>query len=145
MSVQVVDRPALNVIGVRIRTRPMSPEIQALWPKFVERIGEIEAQTEPQVSYGVMWHEDESMEVLHYMAAVAVASPARVPAGMDSLIVAAGTYAAFSYPLAQLGRGFGEIFNRLLPSSGYQQTPGPYLERYDETFDPANPDSAVGI
>src|SRR5688572_20010270 len=79
MSIQVVDRPALSVIGVRIRTRPMSPEIPALWPKFVERIREIEGQTEPQVSYGVMWHEDVSMEVLHYMAAVAVASPSRVP------------------------------------------------------------------
>jgi AraC family transcriptional regulator len=145
MSIQLVDRPSLTVIGIHLRTRPMSPEIKALWPRFVDRIGEIEGQTEPRVSYGVMWHEDGSMEVLHYMATVAAASPARVPPGMDSRIVPAGTYAAFSYPLAKLAQGFGEIFDRLLPSSGYLQTAGPYLERYDESFDPANPDSAVGI
>jgi predicted transcriptional regulator YdeE len=74
------------------------------------------------------------MEVLHYMAAVAVASPGRVRPGMDSLIVPAGTYAAFSCPLAQL-----------LPSSGYLPTPGPYFERYDQSFDPARRESAVGV
>jgi AraC family transcriptional regulator len=59
--------------------------------------------------------------------------------------VPAGTYASFSYPLSGLGKGFGEIFNRLLPESGYVPTPAASFERYDEKFDPANPQSAVEI
>jgi AraC family transcriptional regulator len=145
MPIQVIERPALAVIGMYLKTRPMAPEIPELWTKFVARMSEIEGQIELRVSYGVMWHEAESMDVLHYMAAVAVASPARVPPGMDSLIIPAGAYAAFRYPFGELARGFGEIFNRLLPSSGYVQIPGPYFERYDESFDPADANSAVGI
>ena len=44
-----------------------------------------------------------------------------------------------------LANGFGEIFNRLLPSSGHIQTPGPFFERYDEAFDPCNSNSLVEI
>ena len=64
---------------------------------------------------------------------------------MESLTIPAGTYATFRYPLAGLARGFGEIFGKLLPSSGCIQAPGPYFERYDEAFDPGNPNSEVDI
>ena len=64
---------------------------------------------------------------------------------MQSLVLAAGTYAAFRYPLSGLGKGFGDIFNRLLPASDYEQAAGPYFERYDEDFDPGKPDSIVEI
>jgi AraC family transcriptional regulator len=111
----------------------------------VARIPEIEGQLEPRVSYGVMRNEAGRMDVLEYMAAVSVASAGRLPSGMESLLLPAGTYAAFSYPFGDLGKGFGEIFARLLPASGYQQVSGPYFERYDESFDPGNPDSPVGI
>ena len=64
---------------------------------------------------------------------------------MESREVAAGSYARFQYPLSRLGEGFGEIFNRLLPSSGYVQAPGFMLERYDESFNPADANSLVEI
>jgi predicted transcriptional regulator YdeE len=79
------------------------------------------------------------------MAAVAVATGARAPDGMVRHEVAAGSFASFRYPLARLGEGFGEIFDRLLPSSGYAQAPGFMLERYDESFDPGDVDSQVQI
>jgi AraC family transcriptional regulator len=116
-----------------------------LWPKFVPRIGEIETPRETRVSYGVMWHEPGPTADLHYMAAVSVETAGKIPAGMSSVDVPAGTYASFAYPLSGLARGFGEIFSRLLPESAYVQAPGPYFERYDEAFDPANPGSLVEI
>jgi AraC family transcriptional regulator len=85
------------------------------------------------------------MTVLNYMAAVSVAGPGAVPAGMTRLDVPAGTYVSAKYPLSGLSKGFGEIFEKLLPASGYTQVPGPYFERYDETFDPRNPGSLVEI
>lgn len=144
MTIKIVERPTLIVVGMQIRTRPKSPEIPALWPKFVPRIDDIEHALEPQVSYGVMWI-GESMEVLHYMAAISVSKLGRVPEGMSSLTLAAGKYASFRYPLSGLAQGFGEIFNRLMPASAFVQAKAPFFERYDETFDPGNPQSLVEI
>ncbi len=143
--INVLERPAFTVVGLAIQTRPRSAEIPALWPKFVARIPEIPDLSEPRVSYGVMQFNPGAAAPLFYMAAVPVSSDDRVPSGMESLVLAAGTYAVFRYPLSGLGEGFGEIFNRLLPSSDYQQTAGPYFERYDEAFDPADPGSKVEI
>lgn len=145
MSLNVVERPAVIVVGLHIRTKPMSPEIPALWPKFVARIPEIQHQTEPHVTYGVMRHAEATFESLDYMAAVAVSDAHRIPDGLTRGALPAGTYAVFSYPLSQLPKGFHEIFNRLLPESGWIQAPGPYFERYDASFDPKNPDSPVEI
>jgi predicted transcriptional regulator YdeE len=141
-SPKILKRPAMTVIGMNIRTLPMAAEIPALWPRFVGRMAEIEGRTEPKVTYGVM---RGGPDVLNYLAGVAVSSPARVPAGMETLIVPAGTYAAFEYPLSGLGKGFHEIFSRLLPASDYDVIPAPYLERYGESFCPDDPQSVVEI
>ena len=82
MTLEVIERPAITVVGMNIRTRAMSP---------------------------------------------------------------AGTCTTCRYPLSGLGKGFGELFNRLLPQSGYVQTPGPTFERYDESFDARDPGSLVEI
>lgn len=145
MTLKILDRLALALVGMQIETKPMSPDIPALWPKFVARLDEIDNQREPNVSYGVMWHAEGSMQVLHYLAAVSVTKPGRVPHGMTLLVLPPGKYASFSYPLSGLAKGFGEIFNELLPASGLVQVAGPYFERYDEAFDPGNPDSKVEI
>jgi len=143
--INVLERPALTVVGLAIQTQPMSAEIPALWPKFVARIPEIPDATEPRVSYGVMQYREGAAAPLFYMAAVSVAADDAVPPGMESRVLAAGTYAVFRYPLSGLGKGFGEIFERLLPSSDYQQAAGPFFERYDDAFDPGNPGSIVEI
>lgn len=142
MTLKTVDRPAQILVGLQIRTQPMSPEIPALWPKFVARIDEIANAAEPRVSYGAMRYE---AGILEYAAAISVTRVDRVPAGMSSIALPAGTYAAFSYPLSGLGPGFGEIHNRIIPASNYRQAPGWFFERYDEKFDPSNPQSPVGI
>jgi AraC family transcriptional regulator len=114
MTLKTVERPAQTIIGLQIRTKPMSPEIPALWPKFVARIDEIPNPAEPRVSYGVMRLE---RGVLEYTAAVSVKSADRIPSGLVATTLPAGTYALFSYPLSGLGKGFGEIHNQLLPES----------------------------
>ena len=69
----------------------------------------------------------------------------RIPAGMTTVTLPAGTYAEFSYPLSGLGQGFCEIRDRIMPASNYREAPGRFFERYDEKFDPTKPQSAVGI
>ena len=97
MTLKIDERPALTVVGMEIVTRPKSAQIPALWPKFVARIGDIQDPREAVVGYGVMWH-GESMDVMHYMAAVSVAKPGRVPGGMTLMILPAGKYASFQLP-----------------------------------------------
>ena len=145
MDIKIVERPATTVVGLNIETQPMSPEIKALWPKFVARIPEVEGQSEPRVAYGVMRHPEREVESLEYMAGVAVRNPDRVPKGMTTHTLPAGSYAVFRYPLSVLGKGFGEIFNHLLPESDYVQGAGPLFERYDEAFNPADANSLVEI
>src|SRR4029453_13540167 len=106
MALKIIERAAQTVVGMSIRTMPMSPEIPALWPRFVARIPEIENPGEPGVSYGVMRDEGGP---LNYMAGVAGAAVGRVPQGMESLTIPAATYAVFRYPLSGLAKGFGEI------------------------------------
>jgi AraC family transcriptional regulator len=142
MTIKTLDRPAQTLVGLQIRTRPMSPEIPALWPRFVPRIDEIADPAEPRVSYGVMRYDGGTLE---YAAAIPVTKPGPVPPGMVSLALTAGTYAVFSYPLSALGKGFAEINDKLLPASDFRPVHAPFFERYDEDFDPANPHSAVGI
>lgn len=142
MSVKTVQRPARTVVGLQIRTKPMSPEIPALWPKFMARVEEITNRTKPYETYGVMRYDAGTLD---YAAAVAVESAGRVPDGMVAIELPAATYAVFSYPLSGLGKGFAEINDRLLPASPYQPVQGYFFEHYDESFDPTNPHSAVGI
>jgi AraC family transcriptional regulator len=142
MTLKTVERPAMTVIGLHLRTKPMSPEIPSLWPKFVARIPEIANPAEPNVSYGVMKLDAGALE---YTAAVSVKSADRIPPGMVATTVPGGTYAYFTYPLSGLGKGFGEIHNQLLPASDYSPVPGPFFERYDEAFDARNPGSLVEI
>ncbi|MBL0728850.1 GyrI-like domain-containing protein [Piscinibacter sp. HJYY11] len=145
MPLHILERPAFTVMGLHIQTRPMSPDIPALWPRFMSREAEIERPTEQGVSYGVMHSDSPDMSRLDYWAALAVAPSSRTPAGMETLTIPGGHYAVFRYPLSGLGAGFGEIFHTLLPGSDYEQVPGPYFERYNEAFDPGDPNSLVEI
>jgi AraC family transcriptional regulator len=144
-TLHIVERPALTVMGLHIKTRPMSPDIPALWPRFMARLAEIEHPAEPDVSYGVMRHSPGDMAALDYWATVSVSRAGRTPAGMQSLTLPAGHYACFRFPLSDLAAGFGEIFEQRLPQSNYEQVDGPYFERYDEAFDPSQPNSLVEV
>lgn len=143
MPLQIIDRPAITVVGLQIRTTPMSPDIPALWPRFVARIPEITPATEAKTTYGVMHNQSDGG--FDYLACVAVALSAAVPAGMTKLTLPAGRYAFFSFPFSKLGEGFGDIFERQLPASAYVQAAGPLFERYGPDFCPDEPGSPVEV
>jgi AraC family transcriptional regulator len=143
MEPRIVTHPQLRVVGLQISTTPMSPEIPALWPRFVDRIPEIEPVLEPQVSYGVMQMGPGDPETLSYLAAVSVPSAGKVPEGMTAQTLPAGPYAVFEFPLSDIGASFGFIFGTWLPASGFEQAESPLFERYNENFNPENPKSLV--
>ncbi len=145
MQPQFVTKPAFTVVGMQIRTRPMAPEIPALWGQFAPRIAEVQQMAEPDVSYGLMGRYDENMSSFDYMAGVSAKSVGALPPGMITWEVPALTYAVFDTPLSTVGATFGYIYNQWLATSGYQQTVPFTFERYGETFNPEDPNSTMSI
>jgi len=145
MDAVLTTRPATTIAGLRIRTAPMSPEIPALWPRFVPRIEEIGHRLVPGETYGVMSPAGPDMTQLDYLAGVAVGDASALPDGVTSCVLPAATYAVFRVPFAQIGPSYDEIFRRWLPASAFVQADGPLYERYDADFRPDRPDSLVDI
>ena len=136
---KLMARPAFTVVGLLLHTRAMSPEIPALWDRFIPRIGEIGHLAEPHVSYGLMGHFDQDAGTMDYMAGCAVVQDGPLPAGMTRWDVPANTYAVIETTLPGIGEAFDYIYNTWLPSSGYRQVEAPYFECYGEAFSPDNP------
>lgn len=144
MQPQIVTKPAFTVVGLRLHTKPMAPEIPALWDQLVPRMDEIRHIAEPHVSYGLMMHNREMTE-LTYMAGNAVTQVDEVPAGMSRWDIPANTYAVFEATLATIGQVFGYIYNTWLPTADYKPVDAPYFERYGENFSPDNPVLSIYI
>jgi len=143
---RVVRKETFTAVGMKIRTTAMSPEIPKLWARFAPRIGEVTSIAEPQVSYGLMVNFDPAQGRFDYMAAVSVQVPSpRLPDGMVALEVPACMYAVFTTTLTDIGSAFAHIYQRWLPNSGFKPADGPQFERYDESFDPADPNSRIEI
>ena len=145
MQPKIVPQSALRLVGLQIRTRPMSPEIPTLWPRFVARIAEIAPVLEPRVTYGAMQTPADAPDALLYLAAVPVAPAAPVPAGMTALDVPSGDHAVFEFAFKDIGSVYPFIFQTWLPASGLVQAAAPLLERYGVGFDPANPMSPMQV
>ena len=145
MEPKIVPQPPLRLVGLQIRTRPMSAEIPALWPRFVARIAEIAPVAEPRVTYGAMQTPAGAPDALLFLAAVPVAPDAPVPAGMTALDVPAGDHAVFEFAFKDIASAYPFIFQTWLPASGLAQAATPLLERYGAGFDPANPMSPMQV
>jgi AraC family transcriptional regulator len=136
MQPTFITKPAFTVAGLRINTKPKSPEIPKVWDAFVPRMGELQNTSEPYASYGVM---QSAGDALDYMAGNPVSDGGNLPAGMSAWEIAEQTYAVFGSSIPTLPETFDTIFGEWLPSSGYKQAEGPLLERYGENFSPENP------
>ena len=121
----------------------MSPEIPALWPQFVERIPEVDAILEPQVSYGVMAMRPGEAQGLRYLAGVSVSAAANVPHGMTAVTIPAGDYAVFDFLLSEIGAAFNFIFNTWFAGSVYMPAQTVSFERYNADFDPSDPNARL--
>ena len=142
MTPTLVAQPALRLVGLQILTKPMSPEIPALWPRFVARLPEIASPAQPGVTYGAM---QDAGDNLIYLAGVEVAANAMPPPDMSQLAVPAGDYAVFEFPFGKIGEAFPFIFGLWLPGSSFVRDARPVLERYGADFCPDQPASPMQV
>jgi AraC family transcriptional regulator len=106
MQAQIIAKPAFTVVGMRIQTRPKSPEIPELWGKFGLCIDEVPHAAEADTSYGVMYHSDQTMDKMEYMAGLPVEKVDNLPAGMTHWDLSANTYAVFETTLSTITHTF---------------------------------------
>jgi AraC family transcriptional regulator len=136
---QLITKPAFTVVGLLLHTQPMSPEIPALWDKFVPRMGEIPHQAAEHVSYGLMGRFDPATGMFDYMAGNPVTQVNQLPVGMSRWDLAANTYAVLETTLSGIGETMNYLYQTWLPASNYYPVDAPSFERYGEAFSPANP------
>ena len=145
MEPKIVPQPPLRLVGLQIRTRPMAPEIPALWPRFVARMADVAPVLEARVTYGAMQAPADAPQALLYLAAVPAGPTTPVPDGMIALDVPAGDHAVFEFAFKDIGSVYPFIFQTWLPASGLVQAAAPLLERYGADFNPANPMSPMQV
>lgn len=148
MDPKIVDLPEIPVIGMAIDTVPVSPDIPAMWPRFVARMDEIGPVAEPGVSYGVMegcGPGAGSDARLRYMAAVPVTPESALPEGLSRWAIPAGTYAVLRWPFGEIAQGFDFLYRQWLPASSWTLRAGPHFERYGDDFDPRDPNAILEI
>jgi AraC family transcriptional regulator len=145
MEPRIVTRAPFALVGLQIRTQPMSPDIPALWPKFVPRMHEIAHPAEPGVTYGWMRTPLSEPGVLVYLAGVPVTQVADVPEGMTAITLEAAEVAVFEFPFHEIGAAYEFIFGEWLRTSGYAPADAPLLERYGADFFPDASGSTMQI
>jgi AraC family transcriptional regulator len=137
-EVQIVQRPAFKVAGLRHEGLGQQGEIPAMWDVFLPRAKELVGeQTQSPVFYGIARSiegipEDVAWE---YLAGAEVESFDNLPAGMVGWEVPALTYAVLP------ARGVPEIdpvsnyfYQEWLPQSEYEGDAPVMVEVYPETF-----------
>jgi AraC family transcriptional regulator len=138
MEPQIVEKPALTLVGLKLHGKLEGMDIKGLWSGFGPRMAEIK-DGNPNACYGAMDNYDEATGEFDYLAACEAKNAAKVPTGMVSWIVPAQTYAVLPCTLPQIGEAWTTVYQQWLPTSGYQRAAGPEFELYDEKFNPQDP------
>lgn len=141
MEPQIVQKPAMTLVGMKAHGKMEGLDIKGLWNGFGPRMVEIEGSN-PAVCYGAMDHYDEATQEFDYLAACEVKGDS-VPTGMVRWIVPAQTYAVYPCTLPRIGEAWTAVYQQWLPTSGYQRAAGPEFELYDEKFNPQDPASVL--
>ena len=146
MQPEIIEYRSFLVAGPAYVGDNANQEIADLWANdFAPRENEFK-RVDPYVSYGVCEMDDTLTNgCFRYYAGVEIRDPKEAPEGMSVIKVPAGKYAVFKHTgsLDTLGKTHEYIYNRWLPTSGYQRDDRPDLEVYTTEFHDFQPDSIL--
>lgn len=132
---QFVDRPETLVGGLNASyTMETRTRIPQQWNHFAPRIGSVPGQVGGD-SYGVSWNFKADSD-FQYLAGVAIADAALLPADLTSVVLPAGRYAVFQHSghVSTMARTLDTIWSKWVPKCGLNISPGPCFERYTTEF-----------
>ncbi len=128
-----------------------SDDIPLLWGELERRRAAI-AGIVGRTAYGVVIHSAHGEGGVDYLAAVEVASLARVPGEFQCMSVPAHQYAIFPHrgPVSTLKHTMMAIWNQWLPTSGrvlaHPDSNSPnMIEHYGEDFDPQTGSGGIEV
>jgi AraC family transcriptional regulator len=142
MEPQIVKKPAMTLVGLKLHGKLEGMDIKLLWSTFGPRMAEIK-DSDPNVCYGAMDNYSEATGEFDYLAACETKDASALPAGMASWNIPAQTYAVFPCTLPQIGEAWTTAYQQWLPQSGYKRAAGPEFELYDEKFNPQDPNATL--
>ncbi|MCD4650684.1 MAG: AraC family transcriptional regulator [Candidatus Cloacimonetes bacterium] len=150
MKSEIIEKPGMKLIGMRITTTMKENEIPQLWGQFTTRMKELEEYEETDVAIGVcpyvsMYKDCTPETQFDYLACLVVNSADKIPEGMEFLEIPPMKYAKFIHKgaLDTLGKTYKAIYSEGMKD--YELAEADQLEWYDERFKWAQPDSEMDI
>ncbi len=137
-SVEVVEHPAMRLVGMKIRTTipNASKECPVLWHEFMPReIGELFGGSKP--TYGVS--TTARRQQFDYWAAVEIDPNLPIPDDMETVLIPHGEYAFCKVPgYESLDEAYDYMFREWLPrqSDYVHQRQSPCFEHYPSYWQP---------
>ncbi|MFO7895469.1 MAG: GyrI-like domain-containing protein [Candidatus Cloacimonadales bacterium] len=150
MEVVIIEREALKVVGMKIRTTIEKNEIPQLWERFIARMPELQEVAVPDCSLGICLYEGDDFEAgapFSYLAGVVVKDDSVLPEGMIFHEIPATEVAVFTHTgsVENLAETYEYIYEEWLPQSGYAIAEADELEWYDSRFKYDDPQSQMDI
>lgn len=150
MDVIIIEREALKVVGMKIRTTVEENKIPQLWNDFIPRITELVDVAVPDCSLGICLNEGEDFTEggsFEYLACVVVKDDSIIPEGMIYREIPKTKVAVFTHygSLDTLTETYDYIYNEWLAQSGYDVAEADELEWYDSRFKFGEEDSQMDI
>ena len=149
-NVTILSLPPITLVGVSQETSLAAAETPALWREFGPRIREIGERADDwryslrQYPTGLSLHHLTPETRYIEWAAVAVASGARIPAGLETLLLTGGLYVRCLHRglPGEIGDTVNYLFGQWLPTSGYDvDNARPHFERMAPDYRPDDPDA----
>ena len=133
MEPEIVERPAVKVVGSARQYREENLDMNTLWSAFRENVTQITNRV-GQNAFGIYEEYEESDEGVgfSYVCAVEVSDFNLVPEGMVARVIPAHLYAVFRHdgPVSSLPETMKYIWGSWLPKSDYEYVEQPDFELY---------------
>ena len=147
---KIVQKEAMTIVGMQIRSSLKNNEVPQLWTKFSPRENEIQHVINPSNFWGISFDYEQKKDDMEfsYIAGKEVTSTEDIPDGMTFIELPNQTYAVFTHKgsLDHLTKTYNYIYGIWLPKSKYKSDESaPELELYDERFQFGLPTSEMDI
>ena len=151
MECKIVEKGAMKFVGMHRRSTQKNNTIPQLWEEFMERGKEIRHVVNPNVAFGVCFHEEvenfTDETPFSYLAGMEVDSMDDIPEGMMVREIPAAKYAVFTHKgsLETLGETYQAIYFKWAKETEYTLAKADMFELYDERFKCGEPDSEFDL
>ena len=120
--------------------------IPTAWQEFFSKAAGTELVA-GNTFYGVSIPSMSMDAPMDYFAGALIDENASVPAGFESVELAAGNYLGHIHhgPITEIAGSYQKAYTETLPSSGKEMRPAPHLEIYNSENDPMSDDYQMTI